>query len=259
MGFWHNCPMQISAVIIAFNEETHIAEAIESVSWADEILVVDSESTDGTRDIAESLGARVLIKPWMGFSAQKQFAVDAASFDWILSIDADERVSSGLRDEITQLGADGPAADGYTIPRLSVYLGREIRHGGWYPDRQLRLFDRRKGQWNSRLVHESFTLHQDAAIGQLKNDLLHFSVKSIDYHARMIAERYAPLSAKQSFEEGKRTSILKALFAGWTAFLRAYVFRLGFLDGWQGYIIAYFAMHNARLKHLIILEMQRKD
>lgn len=251
--------MQISAVIIAFNEGNDIAEAIESVSWADEILVVDSESTDGTRDIAESLGARVLIKPWMGFSAQKQFSVDAATFDWILSLDADERVSPGLRDEILRLKTDGPAADGYTIPRLSVYLGRKIRHGGWYPDRQLRLFDRRKGRWNSRIIHESFNLQQDASIGHLENDLLHFSVKSTDHHARMIAERYAPLSAKQSFEEGKRTSFLKALFAGWAAFFRAYIFRLGFLDGRQGYMIAYFAMHNARLKHLIMLEMQRKD
>ncbi len=250
--------MQISAVIIAFNEESDIAEAIESVSWADEVLVVDSESTDRTREIAESLGARVLIQPWLGFSAQKQFAADSASFDWILSLDADERVSPALRDEIVRLKTDGHTADGYTIPRLSIYLGREIRHGGWYPDRQMRLFDRRKGRWNSRIIHESFVLGEDARIGTLKNHLLHFSVKSVEHHARMVAERYAPLSAKQSFEEGKRTSLFNALLAGWAAFLRAYIFRLGFLDGRQGYMIAYFAMHNARMKHLIMLELQGK-
>ena len=251
--------MQISAVIITFNEENDIADAIHSVDWADEILVVDSESTDRTREIAESLGAKVIVQPWLGFSAQKQFAVDAAANEWILSLDADERVSAGLRDEIAGLKVDGPKADGYTIPRLSVYLGREIRHSGWYPDRQLRLFDRRKGRWNSRIIHESFCLQAGAVTGKLNNDLLHFSVKSVEHHAKMIVERYAPLSAKQSFEDGKRTTSIRAVLAGWAAFFRSYFFRLGFLDGSQGYTIAYFAMHNARLKHLIMLEMQSKD
>ncbi|MDI1240720.1 MAG: glycosyltransferase family 2 protein [bacterium] len=251
--------MQISAVIIAFNEETDIADAINSVAWADEILVVDSESTDRTREIAESLGAKVLVQPWMGFSAQKQFATDAASFDWILSLDADERVSTALRDELAVLKGTAPNADGYTIPRLSIYLGREIRHGGWYPDRQLRLFDRRKGRWNSRIIHESFSLEPGAVSGKLKTDLLHLSVKNVEHHARMIADRYAPLSARQSYEDGNRTYLFMAVFAGWVAFLRAYILRLGLLDGRQGYTIAYFAMHNARMKHLIMLEMQAKD
>ena len=184
--------MHISAVIIAFNEENDIADAINSVAWADEVLVVDSESTDRTVEIAQSLGAKVLVQSWLGFSAQKQFAVDAAANDWILSLDADERVSTALRDEIADLKVEGPNADGYTIPRLSIYLGREIRHGGWYPDRQLRLFHRRRGRWNSRIIHESFSLQPDAVEGRLRNDLLHFSVKSIEHHARMIAERYAP-------------------------------------------------------------------
>ncbi|MGH7784117.1 MAG: glycosyltransferase family 2 protein, partial [Candidatus Binatia bacterium] len=148
--------MKISAVIIAFNEEGKIADAIRSVSWADEILVVDSESTDATRQIASDLGARVVIRSWLGFSKQKQFAVDAAKNDWIFSLDADERVSDVLKTEILSLlEGDKTDADGYRMPRLSFYMDRPIRHSGWYPDRQLRLFDRRRAGWNERLVHES--------------------------------------------------------------------------------------------------------
>lgn len=249
--------MQVSAVIIAFNEEDKIADAISSVRWADEVLVVDSESTDRTRDIAAELGARVIVQPWQGFSEQKQFAADSASNDWILSLDADERVTPALRDEIGQL-PDRPSADGFTIPRLSVYMGREIRHGGWYPDRQLRLFDRRKGRWNGRIIHESFKLSGDATPGILKGDLLHYSVDGPAHHAAMIAVRYAPLAAQQMEKEGKRTSFTNALVAGWAAFIRHYFLKLGFLDGVPGFCIAWFAAHHARLKHLILLESHRK-
>ena len=147
--------MKISAVIIAFNEERNIADAVRSVEWADEIIVVDSESTDSTREIAASLGARVVVNKWPGFSDQKQFAVDQASNDWILSLDADERISDDLRLEIDGIRNDAPSADGYRIPRLSYYMERPIRHGGWYPDLQLRLFDRTKGRWNGAVIHES--------------------------------------------------------------------------------------------------------
>ena len=128
--------VKVSAVIISFNEEKNISDALRSVAWADEILVVDSKSTDRTREIAESLGARVLVRQWPGFSAQKQFAADSAANDWILSLDADERVTDGLQEEIERIRKTGPKYDGYSIPRLSIYLGREIRLGGWYPDRQ---------------------------------------------------------------------------------------------------------------------------
>lgn len=247
--------MRISATIITFNEEKNIREAIASVAWADEVLVVDSESTDDTRKIARDLGARVIVQPWLGFSAQKQFATDQASNDFILSLDADERVTPGLRDEILDLCRVGKLADGYTIPRLSIYMGREIRHGGWYPDRQLRLFQRHRGKWNGRIVHESFVLVRGASKAQLTNDLLHYSVPDPQYHAKLIAERYAPLAASQAMKEGKTSNLLKVVFSGWAAFCRSYFLKLGFLDGEAGYRIATFAAHHSRLKNLILRDL----
>lgn len=247
--------VKISAVIIAFNEEKNIGDAIRSVAWADEVLVVDSESTDRTREIAEDLGAKVIVRPWPGFAAQKQFAVDASMNDWVLSLDADERVTEELCLEIEGVRAKGSKLDGYAIPRLSVYMGRRIRHGGWYPDRQLRLFDRRKGRWKERLIHESFELDADARLGKLSGDLLHFSVEGPQQHARMIAERYAPLSARQMHAEGKTTGRIKSVASGLSSFARAYFLKLGFLDGFPGLVIAYFAAQNSLLKHLILLEL----
>ncbi len=247
--------VKISAVIITYNEEKNIGEAIRSVSWADEILVVDSESTDRTREIAEGFGARVIVRPWPGFAEQKQFAVDSAANDWVLSLDADERVSESLRDEIESIRTNLPNNDGYTIPRLSVYLGREIRHGGWYPDRQLRFFDRRKGKWKQRVIHESFAMADGSSVGRLKGNILHYSVDGPVHHARMVAERYAPLSAQQMLAEGKRSSRIKAVTSLLTTFVRTYIFKLGFLDGFPGFLIAYFAAQNSLLKHLILLEL----
>ena len=249
--------VKVSAVIITHNEERNIADAIRSVAWADEILVVDSESTDRTRETAEDLGARVVVKPWPGFAAQKQFATESASNDWILSLDADERVTEELRKEIEVIRRAGPKFDGYSIARRSIYLGREIRFGGWYPDRQLRLFDRRRGRWKDRIIHESFELADGLRTGKLLGDLLHYSVENPEHHARMIVGRYAPLSARQMFAEGKRTSRFKAVVSCVSAFLRSYVFKLGFLDGFPGLLIAYFAAHNSLLKHLILLELPK--
>lgn len=249
--------VQISAVIITFNEEKNIAAAINSVGWADEVLVVDSESTDATREIAASLGARVVINKWPGFSAQKQYAADLAENDWIFSLDADERVSERLRSEIEDLKADSqPSADGYRIPRLSTYMNREIRHSGWYPDKQLRLFDRRRGRWKKVIVHESVTMDSDSKVAELKGDILHFSIESAAHHNKMIGDRYAPLAAKQMFENGRRTSPLNIVFSGWFAFVRTYFLQAGFLDGFPGFCIAYFAAHHAFMKHLMLYELQ---
>lgn len=251
--------MKVSAVIISYNEEKHIEDAIRSVEWADEILVVDSESTDRTRELAESLGARVLINPWPGFSAQKQFAAEQAVNEWIFSLDADERVSDGLRKTIAGIEHDGARADGYRIPRLSYYMGRAIKHGGWYPDLQLRLFDRRKGKWNGAVVHESIKMEPDANVQNLRDDIIHYSVESPAHHHRMIGERYAPLGAQKMYEAGRRTSPTKAVFSAWFAFIRAYFLKLGFLDGFAGFSIAYFSAHHTFMKHLMLIELQRKD
>jgi glycosyltransferase involved in cell wall biosynthesis len=252
-------PVKISAVIIAKNEEDNIADAIGSVSWADEVVVVDSESTDRTREIATDLGARVIVRKWPGFSAQKQFAADSAENDWVFSLDADERVSKPLAEEINRLKQlpEQQLADGYRIPRLSFYMGRPIRHGGWYPDWQLRLFDRRKGRWKDVLIHESVEMAEGARTEKLKADIHHFSVENAEHHHRMIGERYAPLAARQMFERGRRTSPVKTAIAGPVAFLQTYLLKAGFLDGFPGYCIARFAAHHAFLKNILLLEMQR--
>jgi len=252
--------VKISACIITFNEENKIAQAIESVAWADEILIVDSESTDETRAIAESLGAKVTIKNWAGFAKQKQYAAVCAAHDWIFSLDADERVSNELKAEILRLknSSENDLADGYRIPRLSFYMNRPIRHGGWYPDWQLRFFNRRQGKWKDVLIHESFQMNESAKIEKLSGDILHYTVENASHHHRMIGTRYAPLAAEQMFDRGKKTSALKVATVGPTTFLQNYILRGGFLDGFAGFCIARFAAHHAFLKYLLLWELQNQ-
>jgi glycosyltransferase involved in cell wall biosynthesis len=250
--------MKITAAIITFNEESNIRDAIRSVDWLDEILVVDSESTDRTVSIAKEMGARVISRPWPGFAAQKQFAADSAKNDWILSVDADERVSLPLREEISKVVLAGPDADGYSIPRLSFYMGRPIRHSGWYPDRQLRLYNRSKGRWKDVVVHESVEMSPSASTGMLRSELHHYSVESAAHHHRMIGERYAPLAAQKMFESGRRTSPLTIVSSGPLAFFRSFIWKLGLLDGLPGFCISRFAAHHAFLKHLILWELQNE-
>ena len=248
--------MKISAVIIAFNEEDNIARAVESVLWADEVLVIDSHSTDRTREIAASLGARVIERDWPGFSEQKQFGTDAAANDWVLSIDADEWVSEGLRGEIQSVAERGTDLIGYRIPRLTTYMGREIRHGGWFPDRQLRFFDRRHCRWNGRVIHESVEADDGSRIGRLSGLLMHKGADTAAEHRAMIRDRYAPMSAEQMLIDGVRSSKWKAAAAGAVTFFQTYVLRAGFLDGIPGMYIAYFAAQNTRQKHLILSRLQ---
>ena len=248
--------MKISAVIIAKNESAKICEAIASVSFADEVLVIDSESSDDTVGIAKSSGATVIVQPWMGFSKQKQFGVDAAKNDWILSIDADERVSSELRLELlalTSAKSEPNETAAYSIPRLSFYLGRPILHCGWYPDRQLRFFNRTKARWNGRTIHES--IETNGKIGKLSSNIFHYSVDNPSHHHRMIGERYAPMSALASFEAGESGTILKIIAAPIAAFLRNYILKSGFIDGLPGFVICWFSAHHAFLKNLILWEL----
>ena len=251
--------MKITATIITLNEAANISEAITSVEWADEILVVDSESTDQTRELAERCGARVIVNPWPGFSKQKQFAADAAGNDWILSLDADERVSQELKSSIDDLRRKDPnqLAGGYRVARRAFYMGRWIRGGGWYPDYQLRLFNRRSGHWGDRIIHESVTMTGDARVETLRGDLLHYSMSDPSHHRRMIDERYAPLGAAQMHRDGKRTSRLQIAAAGPLAFLRSFVLKGGFRDGQAGFTIAKLAAHNASLKHSLLYDLQR--
>jgi glycosyltransferase involved in cell wall biosynthesis len=253
--------MKITATIITFNEAENIRAACESVSWADEVLVVDSESTDSTREVAHECGARVIKKAWPGFAAQKQFAVDEAKHDWVFSLDADERISVELRASIEDLLYTNKAqpADGYRVARRSFYMSRWIRGGGWYPDYQLRLFNRARGRWQGAHIHESFKMNEGTRVETLKGDLLHYSVHSAAEHHRMLGERYAPLGARQMFEQGRRTSPLRISTAGPLAFTRSFILKGGFRDGLAGFAIARFAAHHAFLKHLMLWEMQKNS
>jgi glycosyltransferase involved in cell wall biosynthesis len=251
--------MRISATIITFNEESHIKAACESVVWADEIVVVDSESTDATREIAAACGARVITNPWPGFGAQKQFAVEQAQHEWTFSLDADERVSDELKKSIESLKQKSDLADGYVMARRTFYQGRWIRGGGWYPDRQLRLFRKSKGRWKQRHIHESVAMDPGARVERLDGDLLHYTSENAAHHHRMIGERYAPLAARQMFEEGRRTSVLGVAAAGPAAFIRSLILKGGLRDGFAGFTIASFAAHHAFLKHLMLWEKQTAD
>jgi (heptosyl)LPS beta-1,4-glucosyltransferase len=254
-----NC--KVSVCIITLNEEDHIRAACESVSWADEIVVVDSGSTDRTREIAVSCGARVLENAWPGFAAQKQFAAEQATHDWIFSLDADERVSEELRASLVSLfsQSDKDLADGYLIPRRAFYMGRWIRGGGWYPDRQLRLYRKSRGRWEGAHIHETVKMDPDASVGMLTGDLLHFTVRDAAEHHRMIGERYAPLGARKMLEQGRRTSPLKIATIGPATFIRNFVLKGGFRDGLAGLSIATFAAHHAFLKHLQLWELQNRQ
>jgi glycosyltransferase involved in cell wall biosynthesis len=254
--------MKITATIITFNEASNIRAACESVSWAHEILVVDSESTDETREIAAACGARVIKRAWPGFAAQKQFAAETAAHEWIFSLDADERVSSELRASIEDLSRQSEAqlADGYRIPRRTFYMGRWIRGGGWYPDYQLRLYRKSRAQWKGAYIHESVKPAAGARVENLKGDILHYTNEGgAAEHHRMIGERYAPLAARQMFEEGRRTTPARIAAVGPAAFVRSFLLKGGFRDGLAGFSIAGFAAHHAFLKHLLLWEMQKKQ
>ena len=251
--------MKITATIITYNEAENVRAACDSVAWADELIVVDAQSTDNTRDLAAECGARVISRAWPGFALQKQFAVEQASNDWIFSLDADERVSDELKASIDALRDRANPAAGYLIARRSFYQGRWIKGGGWYPDRQLRLFNRLQGRWEERQIHESVKLSSGARLETLSGDILHYSISNAAHHHRMIGERYAPLAAKQMLAEGRRGTFFTVATAGPAAFLRAYILKGGFRDGLAGLSIASFAAHHAFLKHLILWEMTKDN
>lgn len=253
--------MKISATTITFNEEDNIRAACGSLAWADEIIVVDSQSSDQTRQIALQCGARVITREWPGFAVQKQFAAEQASHEWVFSLDADERVSDQLQAAIETLRKqpENQLADGYRIARRSFYQGRWIRGGGWYPDRQLRLFRKSLGHWEGKHIHESVKMNSGARVETLRGDILHYSVRDAAHHHRMIGERYAPLAARQMLEDGRRTSVVKIATAAPLAFMRSYVLKGGFRDGLAGLSIASFAAHHAFLKHLMLSEIQKEE
>ncbi|MDO8294645.1 MAG: glycosyltransferase family 2 protein [Gallionella sp.] len=246
----------LSVIIITKNEASNIRACLESVAWADEIIAVDSGSTDDTVSICKAMGAQVYVHAdWPGFGQQKNRALSYATKDWVLSIDADERVTPELREELIQAMNEGYAS-GYYLPRLSQFCGASIHHSGWYPDYVLRLFRRDAGRFSDSLVHESVLLAGRTA--KLKSPLSHYSYLTIDDVERKV-EHYSTAAAQQMFQSGKRSNWLDAaLRAGW-AFVRTYFLRLGVLDGSAGLNIARMNARTTYLKYRKLEALRSAD
>jgi glycosyltransferase involved in cell wall biosynthesis len=255
---------KLSVVIITFNEEHNIGRCIDSVAGiADEVLVVDSGSTDTTKAICESKGARVIEHPFKGHIEQKNYAASQAANEWVLSLDADEALSEELRNSILGLLNDEAGLDqwggvlGYSMNRLTNYCGHWVRHCGWYPDTKLRLFSRSRGAWGGTNPHDKYELtDKHAYAGFLKGDILHYSYYTVDEHYKQM-KYFADIAAKANINKGKKANSSNLIINPVAKFIRHYIIKLGFLDGETGYTISRISAWGTYLKYYKMLEMQR--
>jgi glycosyltransferase involved in cell wall biosynthesis len=244
----------LSVIIITKNEEANIRACIESVAWADEIIVVDSGSSDATVEICRELGAQVYVHDWPGFGMQKNRALGYATKDWVFSIDADERVTSELRAEI-QSALQGAQAVGYEIPRLSSFCGRYMHHSGWYPDYVLRLFRRSSGKFLDDLVHERVIVN--GPIAKLQQSLLHESFRDLEQLLAKI-NHYSTASAQMLHRKNRTASLKKAVGHALWAFFRSYFLRAGFLDGREGFMLAVSTAEGTYYRYLKLMLLPEK-
>ena len=248
--------MKLSVGILTFNSERRIREVLNSVKGiADEIVVLDSGSQDRTVEIAESSGARVFFRKFDNFVNQKNHLLSLCRGEWVLFIDDDEVVSDELAEEIKRLKSGRTSADGYYLNVLTNYLGKWIRHA-WYPDWHLRLAKREKCQWVGNGVHES--LKVNGKVGYLKGDLLHYSYESVSQHIKKI-DLYTTLYARGAFEKGKRFSLFKLLTSPAGSFIRRYILKRGFLDGFEGFVLSVMASYYSFLKYLKLWEIEKRE
>ena len=246
---------KLTACIITCNEADRIVACLGALQFCDEIVVVDSHSSDATRELAAQHGARVIERDWPGFRSQKQFATDAASHDWVLSIDADERVTPALRAEIEALRRDDfAAACGWTIPRMTEYFGKFLRHGNAWPDRQIRLYDRRVARWVGYEVHEKIAV--DGTVAALTGHLEHFAYRSLDDHLSRL-DRYAALMAAQMYAAGRRTGLAPVWLNPVWRLIRGLVIKRGLLDGWRGVLFHIAEAGYVRRKYLRLWALSR--
>jgi glycosyltransferase involved in cell wall biosynthesis len=242
---------KLSVTVITKNEAADICRALASVRWADEIIVVDSESTDATVDLARQVATHVVVRPWPGYGEQKNFAASLAAHDWILSLDADERVTPALADEI-QATLAAPTHAAYQMPRVTWHLGRWIRTTDWYPDDQVRLYDRRGAHWTGQYVHEALAVN--GSIGRLGGELEHFAYRDISDHLETI-DRYTSYAARQMNERGRRAGLVQLAGHPPLAFLRNYLARGGIRDGIPGFIISSLNAYYVFLKFAKLREL----
>ena len=245
---------RLSVTIIAWNEEERLRACLESVGWADEIVVVDAESTDKTVALAREFTDKVWVRPWPGFAAQKNFAIDQAAGTWILSMDADERVTPELGLRIKAIVKDDGPADGYLIPRRNLFWGAWVRHGGLYPDYQLRLFRRGAGRFVEDAVHESVTV--TGRVEPLAEPLLHQSYRDLEDFVRR-SNRYSTLAASDWLRRGRPVGVLNLIMKPLGRFLSMYIVRRGFLDGWRGLVLAILYAEYVFLRMAKVWEVRR--
>jgi glycosyltransferase involved in cell wall biosynthesis len=247
--------MKISVYIIAYNEAEKIRDCINSVLWADEIIVADSHSTDGTTEIAIELGARVIHIPFKGYGDLRNQAISNCTGDWIFSLDSDERCTEEVRDEIIAL-IDNAPLDIYQIPRKNFFMGKWIKHSGWYPNfRQPQLFRNGKMSYTMESVHEGYISHSDKEIGVIKNMIWQFPFKNSE-EVIYKANRYSTLGVQKLQEKGHTSNVFKAFLHGAWSFIKHYIFKLGFLDGGPGFVIAFGNFEGTFYRYVKLMEAQ---
>jgi glycosyltransferase involved in cell wall biosynthesis len=247
--------LRLSVTIITHNEAARVAAAIASVAWADEIIVIDSGSSDRTVEIARPLATRVEVRPWPGYAEQKNYAASLASHDWILSLDADERIGDTLGSSLRAWRSRDPSAFGYRMARTSLYLGTWIRTTDWYPDYQLRLYDRRVGRWQKSRVHESVTVPGPTKV--LEGEIEHHPYASVSDHLQRM-DRYTSLAALDLLDRGAKATSLGLLVHPPAALFRNYVLRRGFTQGRAGLAVSLLNSYYVLLKQVKLLELQSK-
>jgi len=249
-------PMEISAVVITYNEERRLEEALKSLAGVvSEIVVVDCHSTDDTVKIARRFTDRVFERTWSNFADQKNFANGEALYPWVFSLDADERISPELRQEILDLREVEPEVDAFSIPRKVFYLGRWIRHSGWYPDRKLRLFRRAKALWEGEYVHERLVV--DGPVGKLRGSIHHFTYQNIHEHLARI-NTFSDLGAQKLYAKKKKARWYHLSLLPFFRFIRAYFWKLGFLDGFSGLVISVLTGYALFIRYAKLKEIWKK-
>lgn len=246
----------LSLVVITLNAQAHLERCLKSVPFASDLVVLDSGSTDETVNIAKAAGARVFVEEWRGYGAQKHRATELALTDWVLNLDADEALSLESQAEIQALLNRGSIdEEAFSFPRLSFHMGRWIRHGGWYPDRQIRLYDRRRARWSLKAVHEKI---EAQVLGQLHSPILHWVFNSLE-HQVTTNNRYSTLGADELSRRGRSFWLIHLLLKPKVKFLETYIWKLGFLDGMPGFIIAVGAAYSVFLKWAKLWEKTETD